>query len=367
MGMVTALGFDVATCCAGARAGLSRARPYPAYPVTTASGEDVGITCHAVPIATEGFEGDLRLLRLATMALRDLDLREPWLKDAARGACYLSIPVAQRVPADPSARPVAEQAPDDEPAPPPPDPWSRAQALWSRAAAPLGWPTVPPLRHLAESGHTGFLRALEQASRDLVAGVVDVALIGGIDSLIDVELLGWLESTGRLKTPNAPAGVQPGEAAAFVVLESEAHAGARGAAARAVLRGLAFGQETHLAGADDPPTGRALASALHGAMRSIRFKHQLPLWVLSDHTGESYRAMDWGSATVHLEAENKAQIVGPMSFAAASFGDTGAASGAVALCMATTAFERGYAPAPIAALVSCADSGDRAALLCQAA
>ena len=226
---------------------------------------------------------------------------------------------------------------------------------------------MPPLRHLAESGHTGFLRALEQASRDLVAGVVDVALIGGIDSLIDVELLGWLESTGRLKTPNAPAGVQPGEAAAFVVLESEAHAGARGAAARAVLRGLAFGQETHLAGADDPPTGRALASALHGAMRSIRFKHQLPLWVLSDHTGESYRAMDWGSATVHLEAENKAQIVGPMSFAAASFGDTGAASGAVALCMATTAFERGYAPAPIAALVSCADSGDRAALLCQAA
>jgi len=372
MGMVASLGFDVATCCAAARAGLSRAQPLLAYPVRTATGEDVGLSCHTVPIATDGFEGDWRLLRLATLALRDLDQREPWLKDAARSGCYLSLPPTPRVPvdaADPKASLPQGEAPDDadEPAAAPPDPWQRAESLWARAAAPLKWRAVPPLRHLALSGHTGFLRALEQASRDLVAGLVDVAIVGGVDSLIDTDFLNWLEATQRLKTPNAPAGVQPGEAAAFLLLESDAHASARGAGARAALRGLAFGQEPHLMGADDPPTGKALASALHEAMRGIRFKHQLPLWVLSDHTGEPYRAMDWGSAAVHLEAAHKAQVVGAMSFTAASFGDTGAASGAIALCMAASAFERGYAAAPIAALVSCADSGDRAVLLCQAA
>lgn len=361
MGMVASLGFDVATCCAAARAGLSRAQPFAAYPINTGTNEDEGLTCHSVPIATEGFEGDLRLLRLATMALRDLDLREPWLKDTARSSCYLSLPPQQRVPSSPSNP--AASVPQSEPA----DAWDRAQSLWLRAAAPLKWRAVPPLRHLATSGHTGFLRALEQASCDLLAGLVDVAVVGGVDSLIDIEFLGWLESTRRLKTPDAPAGLQPGEAAAFLVLESEAHASARGAARRAVLRGLAFGQEPHLLGQDDPPSGKALASALHEAMRGIRFRHQLPLWVLSDHTGEPYRAMEWGSAAVHLESAHKAQVVGAMSFAAASFGDTGAASGAIALCMAATAFERGYAAAPIAALVSSADSGDRAALLCQAA
>jgi hypothetical protein len=361
MGMVASLGFDVATCCAAARAGLSRAQPFATYPVNTGTSEDAGLTCHSVPIATQGFEGDPRLLRLATMALRDLDLGEPWLRDMARGGCYLSLPPQQRVPASPSS--VAASVALSESA----EAWDRAQSLWLRAVAPLKWRVVPALRHVAPSGHTGFLRAIEQASRDLLAGLIDVAVVGGLDSLLDVEYLGWLESTGRLKTPVAPAGLQPGEAAAFLVIEADAHASERGAARRAVLRGLAFGQEPHLLGQDDPPSGKALASALHEAMRGIHFKHQLPLWVLSDHTGEPYRAMDWGNAAVHLESAHKAQVVGEMSFVAASFGDTGAASGAIALCIAATAFGRGYAAAPIAALVSSADSGDRAVLLCQAA
>ena len=357
MGMVASLGFDVATCCAAARAGISRARPLTEYTVVSPDGEDVGLICHTVPFAADGFEGETRLRHLASLALQDLDQREPWLKDATRAACYLSLPHPERTPADGSEA-------DEQP---PVDAWARAQVLWAQAVTPLGWRHAPPLRHLALSGHTGFARALEQACIDLQSGHVDVALVGGADSLIDEDLLAWMEETGRLKTPDEPAGVQPGEAAAFVVLESEAHAQARQARAHIVLRGLAFGQETNLQGAEDPPTGKALASALHSVIGGIRFKHQLPLWCLSDHTGEPYRAMDWGSAEVHIADAHKANIVGGMTYAAVFFGDTGAASGAVALCMAASAFERHYAPAPLAALVSSADSGDRAVVLCQAA
>lgn len=321
-------------------------------------GEDVGLTCHTIPFAVDGFEGETRLSHLASLALQDLDHREPWLKDATRSACYLSLPPPERTPAD------GDEEADKQP---PVDAWARAQALWAQAVRPLGWHQVPLLRHLAMSGHTGFARALEQACIDLQSGQIDVALVGGVDSLIDEDLLAWMEETCRLKTPDEPAGVQPGEAAAFVVLESEGHAQARQARAHVVLRGLAFGQETNLHGAEDPPTGKGLASALHKVIGGIRFKHQLPLWCLSDHTGEPYRAMDWGSAEVHITDAHKANIVGDMTYAAASFGDTGAASGAVALCMAACAFERHYAPAPLAALVSSADSGDRAVVLCQAA
>ena len=360
MGMVTALGFDAATCCAAARAGLSRARPLTSYPVITATGEEVGLTCHTVPIATEGFEGDLRLLRLATLAMRDLDAREAWLKGAEHVGCYLSLPSNPRVPAFPGSAP---QASGDGDA----DPWARAQSIWAGAVAALRWRDGAPLRHAVSSGHTGFLRALEQASRDLAEGLINVAVVGGVDSLVDPRFLAWLEAADQLKTPNTPVGIQPGEAAAFLVIEPEAHVRARGVEGHAVLRGLAFSQETNLRDADEPPTGRALADALEQAMRGVYFKHQLPLWVLSDHTGEAYRAMDWGSAMLHLEAQSRPQPVGSAFLTAASFGDTCAASGALGLCLATTAFCRGYAESKLAALVSCADSGDRGALLCQAA
>ena len=361
--MVASLGFDVATCCAASRAGLSRAQPNAAFPVMTASGDDVGVACHSVPITTGGFEGELRLQRLAAMALRDLDQREPWLRVGTRSFAYLSLPpsLAHRKAAaaaepDSAALTAAVQAA-----------WPGAQALWARAIAPLRWTNAPTLRHLALSGHTGFLRALEQATRDIAQGQADVAIVGGVDSWIDLDTMAWLESRQRLKTPSSPAGFQPGEAAAFVVLESETHATARGGISRAFLRGLAFGQEVHLPGADDPPSGKALAGAIHNSMRNIRFHHQLPLWVLSDHNGEPYRAQDWGTAAVHLEAAHKTQVVGPTTYPATSFGDTGAASGAIALCMAARAFERRYASASIAAVVSAADSGDRGVLLCQAA
>ncbi len=54
-----------------------------------------------------------------------------------------------------------------------------------------------------------------------------------------------------------------------------------------------------------------------------------------------------------------------MWYPAGSFGDTGAVGGALAICLATSAFERGYAPAPSVGILSSADAGRRAAALIQ--
>lgn len=350
LGMVSSLGLDVATSCAAARAGLSRARPWDRYPAMSVEGEDVGLVCHMVPLITDGFEGAVRMKRLMTLALQDLLTRAPWLPSAGKSACYLSLPTA------------CANTPQGEPGV-----VATGGQWWRDAAALAGWPAPPPVRFATAVGHTGVARALAQAAADLQSGAIDVAVLGGVDSLLDVLTLSRLESTGRLKTPNAPAGLQAGEGAAFVLLERDERMRARGGQAWAVLRGLGFGQEPHAFGADCPPTGRGLAEALHSVLKRIHFKHLLPVWCISDHTGESMRAMDWGSAQVHLEAQQAMRLIGETIYPAASFGDTGAASGALALCQAACAFERRYAPGSVAALLSSGEAGDRAALLCQAA
>lgn len=358
MGMVSSLGFDVDTCCAAARAGLSRAQPLATFTVLTGDEVvDAGVTCHQVPFATQGFEGDTRLLRLTDLALQDLVNREPWLRGAKRCAAYLAMPgELPRSDAD-------DTAGDDVDVP---DAWQRARWLWARATAPLGLSQVLPLRHVSTAGHAAFARVLEQAALDLRSGLVDQAIVGGVDSLLDDDTLAWLEAAGRLKTPAVPAGLQPGEGAAFVVLELDSLTQARGGQAYAVLRALAFGQEPNLMDSDLPPSGRGFATALRAVLSRVHFKHLLPLWCVSDLTGEPYRAMDWACAELHVDAQDEVPVLGDTLLVAASFGDTRAASGALALCVAATAFWRRYAPSQVAALVSAADTGDRAVMLCQA-
>ena len=72
--------------------------------------------------------------------------------------------------------------------------------------------------------------------------------------------------------------------------------------------------------------------------------------------------MEWGNAVVRLVAQSPRFAEPVLWYPAASFGDTGAASGAVALCMAIRAFERGYAPAQTATIISSADGSNRAAV-----
>ena len=50
---------------------------------------------------------------------------------------------------------------------------------------------------------------------DLRRSYVELALVGGIDSLVDDRALNWLRLTGRLKCGANPAGLEPGEGAAF--------------------------------------------------------------------------------------------------------------------------------------------------------
>ena len=90
------------------------------------------------------------------------------------------------------------------------------------------------------------------------------------------------------------------------------------------------------------------------------------LITITDQNGESYRAMEWGNTMVRLTARSQTFAEPLLWYPAASFGDTGDASGAVSLYMSSCAFERGYAPAKTVVVISSSDGPSLAAVLLKA-
>lgn len=367
-GMVCSLGVDVATSCAAARAGIVRPEELSYYPVRSPEdGSAASAIGHPASLLADGFEGDARLLCLAVGALADLEGRFPrerW--ESKRVGVYVSVPDLNR------SQKRLESTPDDiasgratsgrtalagnldaE--------QNRGRVLWESIVDRCDWPAAQWFRYSTTCGHAGVARALTRAWSELVANTIDIALVGGVDSLLDEDTLAWLEETNRLKTPSNAVGFQPGEAAAFLILEkTTAVVGPRDQLAR--LSAVCLGEEPHTPFSDEPCTGSGLADLMcfNEALKSWRASGFC--WIISDQNGEGYRANEWGNVVVRL-----AQRVGPSTqpllwYPAASFGDTGAASGAVAMCVASRAFARKYAPFSDVGIVSTGETSARSVI-----
>ena len=144
---------------------------------------------------------------------------------------------------------------------------AQAVATAIGARGPLVVPSVA-----CASGNVALGAALDLLRR----GRCDVVVAGGADALHDFVLAGF----GALKAADAAPcrpfdrrrrGLNLGEAAAFVVLESETHARARGARIRAFLDGYGVAADAvHMTGPDREGRGaaRAMQAALADAGRS---------------------------------------------------------------------------------------------------
>ena len=359
-GMVTSLGLDLETSCAASRAGISRAVKLDYFTYRTPdTGEVKSAIGHAVTLLTHGFEGYARLVRLLAGALRDLARNARGQEESlSRARVFLSLPhparsfstpqlILDQVPREEGiavaeeARQLAEESKRQLP-----------QKLVDDACRLAGWRTKPEMAAVAWSGHAGCSALLSQALEDLSRGE-DAVLVGGVDSYLDEETLTWLLNTGRLKTPALAAGLMPGEAAALLLL------GRRGQAAAEVTRVAQASEEQPLAGAG-VPAGRGLADAL----ASLSSDGSIST-IYSDHNGEAYRAAEMGAVLSRLRSSRPAMASAPLKFPAISFGDTGAASGAVALCRAASDLSRmGGSSAMIS---STSDGNERAVVLMGAA
>ena len=143
-------------------------------------------------------------MRLLQGGLEDLAGQcpdSPW--KTKRTAFYLSAPSAHRLSSGAelvadeddrtkmleAAKQAGDHATDSE----------RATRLLHQGAQWANWHGQPHLKWCTESGNTGVTEAIDQASKDLRAGICELAVVGGVDSLLDEDTLGWLELTGRLR------------------------------------------------------------------------------------------------------------------------------------------------------------------------
>jgi 3-oxoacyl-[acyl-carrier-protein] synthase-1 len=193
-------------------------------------------------------------------------------------------------------------------------------------------------------GRAAALIALEWALDFLEANPAATVIVGGVDSYLDVRLLAGLDAEGRILGPQVMDGFVPGEGAAFFVLSgaSAPQADANGnhvvvhAAASAMDEGHRYG--------DAPARGEGLAVALDRARQRL---HQSPAPIattFAGFNGESFDGKLWGVARLRHHDFFSADMV--IEHPADSFGDAGAAMGAILLALAAESLATGTRPGP---------------------
>ena len=370
LGMVTSLGHDATSACAAARAGLSGGALIDTLSVATDmrfGREDFDgppwLFGHAVPGLAKGFAGAGKALELGAVALADLAASRP-LSERELARAGLWLVVSEHFVHDSAAALEIPRPPDGDELP---------SAHWKRQAAGLAKSLARRARltqlaesHVDHGGHAGFVACIDAAAAAIRSGNIDRAIVGGIESRVEPSFLLAAATLGLLKTRDHPVGLMPGEAASFVLLERRADADRHGAAYQATLGTTASARDPIHQLADRPAHGSVLADLVRRCLQAPSSPPRAAdCFSICDLNGAERRAVDWGCA---LAKVHRAFHLDPVPWLPASaFGDTGAAAGPVAACLAVRAFARRYAPAPIALVCLSSESGAKGALTLAAA
>lgn len=207
----------------------------------------------------------------------------------------------------------------------------------------------------ASAGRAAGLLALEAAAEALLAGTVQLAIVGAVDSQIRPEVLQRIEAKEILRSGANPQGVIPGEAAAFLILERSDLAVRRRARPQAWLMSCASSKEP-TAGTDEPNRAEGLTDVLMVARNEGGFAK--PPLVICDLNGDRYRAMEWGMSSIRALGN----LHGDMDIwhPADCIGDSGAASALLNVGWGVTALQKGYAKAERVLVWGASDGRSRA-------
>jgi 3-oxoacyl-[acyl-carrier-protein] synthase I len=336
IGMVTSLGLDANTCCAAARALISRAVAVDW--LNSGSGRLWGsesLAGHAVRM-TNGFVGLGKLVALGSLALRDLMSRAHLSAEDLRST-GLFVNLSDKQYEDASRSDETANIHDTEGLP---------SATWRKQtddvipilASTCGWVIAPANQRRFYGGHAGFVQALDAAASCINQGMVKHCIVGGIDSLVEPTVLEAANAQRALKAEGRAVGFMPGEAAAFLLLRS-ARSGHLPGTLNLAVTGTAV-VEVHECNGESATAGKALAQAI------ARVAPKERAFFLGDLNGEESRAMEWGHAAVHLRQQFHDGLHLDLWTPAQHFGEVGAAAGPVAACLGMRGLEKGYAPAP---------------------
>jgi len=211
---------------------------------------------------------------------------------------------------------------------------------------------------LFPTGRAGGMQALQAGLRYLSTGEHDYVVVGGVDSYLDLHLLGTLDMENRVLANGVMDGFAPGEGAGFLLLCSDKEREARqdkptikihwpGIAAE---RGHRYSKETY--------TGDGLANAVTTALQAV---NNIPIrTILASINGENMGAKEWGVAYTR-----NASAIDPgfrFEHPADCFGDAGAAAMPILAGLAAAGMKKGYLPGPV--LSFCSSEGPHRGAAC---
>jgi 3-oxoacyl-[acyl-carrier-protein] synthase-1 len=345
-GAVTAVGLTLAETAASARARVARLREIEwrdrrFEPFIVGSVPEAGLPPLAPPLTKRGLQSrEARMLRLAQVALEDAIGTSEALAGLGLDAEH-PLPLLLGLPEHHSTIPI-------EP-----------QRFIQRLALQSGLPLDIKNSAAAPRGRASALMGLREASQRLQRGEAPFVLVGGVDSLVDLYVLGTLDQEGRVRNEINSDGLVPGEGAGFLLLCTAETVQQRALQPLAWLQGAATGQETGHLYAEEPYLGEGLAATFAALLAEAPPATPIAC-VYASFNGERYWAREFGVA--RLRSAKAFHPDHAVEHPAETFGDLGAAHGAVLAAVAVAGVTAGYRRSPCLVYAS-SDHADRAAAL----
>jgi 3-oxoacyl-[acyl-carrier-protein] synthase I len=342
-GMITSLG-DIKNGCAAARIGLSGLAEWQHYKVfEPEEGEMLPVKVHqAIAGVAEGFHSLGKLCRLGLYGIADMRRFLPKdIFETSRTGLVLNLPskyffTKAEVFSGEASGLVPDSNEDEAEFTVKPE----SLPLIDRLVVFILETFKPACVQVVFDDGAGLFTSLGHANALLASNRIDRCIVGGIDSFLEKPSLKALDICGVLKTSRQAQGLFPGEAAAFLLVEPETSL--KEPYTRipwAYLDGINTAREKTSECDREKPDACALAGSILATVRDCEHSGSFGR-IIGNLNGTGKIAYEWGTALIRLPAACRNL---PEWHPAEFFGETGAASGFLSICLACRAYARGYA------------------------
>lgn len=211
---------------------------------------------------------------------------------------------------------------------------------------------------LLAHGRASGIEIISQAWSVLASGSEPFVLVGGVDTYLDLYLLGTLDMHDRILADGVMDGFAPGEGAAFLLLASTQTVEKYSLKPLANLCQPGLANEPGHRYSQTPYKGEGLSQAMTDALASLNGEKVQT--VFSTMNGENFHAKEWGVANIRNQSSlaEKLQFEHP----ADCYGDPGAAAGPLMIGLAASGMKNGDIPPPC--LVYCSSEHEKRGAVC---
>lgn len=211
-------------------------------------------------------------------------------------------------------------------------------------------------------GNAGSLLGLWRAAGLIASGASRMCIVAGVDSHLDSDHLEALDRAGRITSTSNRWGYPPGEAAGALLISDRHLAREMNRPQLMDVRGVGIATEFNRIATDSVCTGNGLSDAMLIALRASGAPSALINAIYCDINGERYRNSEYVYAVLRAPP---GAIPSPSNFTTAvdCWGDVGAATCPLLICLAAASAQRGYSSGLRTMIWASSESGLRGAAI----